>query len=282
MGAIEDIVWNGTLNVQFQLPPELTVKDARDPTCYIKLNRESYLPCLMRAVMVKLQQFMNCLPESVLNRVWVEYDSVPLTWTLPVGVLYDICKSKVVCDRPRIDEKPNMDYIEVWCLQICYLGSDGNFPKNVIPIVGDNDGYIRSLWMHSWKQSCYVLNGNAKRMMSLARHESQLFWESVHTRELNQFQSIKRKIIPSNLQKIPIKLHKIDNGEELMPLINVSEVDYTVKQLVQEQLSQYVKENGELSVVLIAQGIVLTPNDNLRQLFNSLISIDGWLHIVII
>lgn len=281
MAQIEEAVWNGSVNAQFKLPPVLTVQDVRDPVCHVQLNRESYLPCLLGGILARLQQYMNCLPETVMGQLWVEYDGRPLTWSLPVGVLYDMCQANVILDRSA--EGPQRDHIEVWSLQICCSGSS-DMPLNVIPVLDNSDDTFRSIWMHSWKQSCYILNGNARKMMSLARHESQLFWGSIYSRDRNQFRDIARKIVPSNLQKIPIKVHNATNDEELMPLVSIgNRMDYTVEQLVKEHLNKLLTtDTAGLKGLLVAQGIVLKPDDDLNQLFRNLLSIDGWLHITII
>lgn len=277
MEEIELLVWNGTLNVQIKLDSSLVIPDTLSECClfHLRIPRESYLPMYLPIILKNFKNVIKIDLENYFDGWWYEYDGIPIDWNFPVGSLYD---SLAYCNNYN-KKSHNDKEIIVWNLTIHY---SKKIPDGIIPLV-DGLQQIHDFWMHQWKQSCFILNGSSKRVMSLPVLDYEIFWKSLLDRNYNSFKVIKRKITTKNdnIKMIPIKIHQILSSDIkiIQPCVPMSTSNYDLLlDVLKSELSSYFKVNDN-NIKVIIQGIEIPLKTKMLDLYHSLSSFDGFLHI---
>lgn len=127
--------------------------------------------------------------------IWLEYNGLPLRWNVPVGVLEDLLR--------RDSEAP-------WVIDV----KSDPLPLDVIPYHFSTDDnrpdYMRALHevvINHIKQSCFTLNGSAKKIMSLSETDLDQLWSAIASHNLGEYQEIMEKILPRETKRIPMKIY---------------------------------------------------------------------------
>ncbi|ODV79495.1 uncharacterized protein CANTADRAFT_52408 [Suhomyces tanzawaensis NRRL Y-17324] len=195
---VKESVWNGLVNVR------IVFRSAGGPVQYLaRVYRQSYFAVEFAA----LVEYFGRHDKAVATQpVWLEYESVPIKWNLPVGVLHDYL------------HLPVRTTSAVWTLT---LRCDQYPRDHIIPFIyttgsGTVD-YARSLQetvVNLLKQSSFVLNGNAKVIMALGEADSNAWWHAIVAHNLYQYERVARIVMPSlKFQRVPVKVYVCGSTE---------------------------------------------------------------------
>lgn len=192
MNNVKQRVWNGTINTR------ILFKDAE---YLLQIHRNSYFPLYFSTI----AQFFSHVTGIDLHtsQVWLEYEDVPLKWNMPVGVLYDLLF------LPSMPEDKSF-----WTLHLRHECSDAQYPKDdIIPFQQTENGIdykmlLTQVVINHLKQSCYVMNGNSRAMMSLSEDDTKTLWNAIVQHDYGMYTSIIKKVLPKQMAKrVPIKLY---------------------------------------------------------------------------
>lgn len=313
MNTVRDLLWEGKINVQIYLHNSILISKQYGPSqnsnyyvsdkpyLNLRLPREAYLPMYLTQILKHLQLYLASDDiDHISSRCWFTFENKVLPWFLPIGVMFDITMASVIISRdPKNYAKFANNIINVWPITLHYIDSNKTnekIPSGVIPLI-DGEKQVESYWMHRWKQACFIMTGSSKLLMSLSRNDTVVFWNSVKSRNSVQFQKISKNIIPSTIlgfRMVPIQFHMVNsvNNEFMGPIqpvikFNTSNDSYdglediTLKDPVSKEFPDLFDKNGNFSAVLLAQGIILQLDESIYTLYTSLLSMDGFLHIII-
>lgn len=194
-------LWNGSVNIKviYQYGNDHNQRIDYLLNCY----RNSYFPIYYQ----QLIKYINHYGQDLLQLpIWFEYEGVPIKWNLPIGVLYDYLH------LPGIDRNNNLENDGVWELHL----KTSKFPTEyIIPFIYTNPdltiNYERSLSeviMNQLKESCFVINGNAKPIMNLSEDNSRSLLASILTHNFGQFTTMSKKIVSkTKFDRIPLKIY---------------------------------------------------------------------------
>lgn len=222
-----DRVWNGSVNVRVRF---------LEATFLVPMFRVSYFP----AYYSKIYQFFSLLATPIGPTFWLEYESVPVKWHEPVGVLYD-----VLCV---------LDNSSVWDLDLKVATTDNPYPESLIPFLygSDYERMLRQIVINQLKQSCYVINGNSRAMMSLSEADTDSLWKAVVTHDYETYHRIDTKVRhKSKFQKIPLRV--LVSGSTTMILGPVSRqiggIDVTLGEILSNWLGDFFVNHGAVPYV---------------------------------
>ncbi|KAH9199333.1 autophagy protein Apg5-domain-containing protein [Zygosaccharomyces rouxii] len=280
MDQIRELVWSGAINVQINVKQSLLLNEVshKESLVNVRIPRDTYLVLYLPAIVSHLRNSLKIDPNgNDGGTYWFEFEDVPLFWNYPLGVLYD---SMLALNPPGRVSRDTENSINVWKIELAY-GS--NPPAGVIPLINGID-QIKSYWMHQWKQSCYILNGSAKQVMSLSMQDSQQFWGSILNRDRTNFGRISSKIIPKRPKFIPIILHQTLPDIKRIQLSATECKDdgslQTVADLAKIQFPEFFQDNQVL-MKAVSNGIEVPLHSNVFELYQRLMSFDGFLHVCI-
>ncbi|KAI9039049.1 autophagy protein 5 [Aspergillus affinis] len=205
LNDIQKAVWDGRLPLQITLAPEESrTYDQTDPYL-ISYPRISYLPFLLPRLKAF---FSSSLIESNVeaHEAWLSFESVPLKWHLPAGLLYDLYAGADPASRGSnsSDADSNDEYLP-WRLVVHFTSR----PNEELIKLDGNGGVMHDTFINSVKEADFLRNGNAKGIMSLSKDDSSGLWDSVQDVNLSTFQRISNILLPPPSQpfrNIPIRL----------------------------------------------------------------------------
>lgn len=280
MDQVRELVWNGAINVQINAKESLLLNEVpyKESVANVRIPRDTYLVLYLPAILNQLRNSLKIDEDSNYgNNYWFEFEGVPLFWNYPLGVLYDSMLALSPSCRAQRDTENS---INIWKIELTY---GRNPPMGMIPLINGID-QIKSYWMHQWKQSCYVLNGSAKQVMSLSMQDSQKFWGSILNRERKDFHDILPKILPRRPKFVPIILHQtLPNIKR----IQLSAPEYkkegslqTLEDIAKIQFPEFFQDNKVL-MKAVSNGIEVPLHFNVFDLYQRLMSFDGFLHVYV-
>lgn len=284
--AINDRLWNGSINVRIILPV-----NGADKLFLLKLYRNSYFPIQFPTL---VEFFSPHVPGLSKVPLWLEYDGVPISWNLPVGVLYDYLHLPVV-DRTVADSN-------AWSLHLRFVGDkdDSKYPwEQVVPfqykLPNSQIDYIRSLTeilVNQLKQSTFILNGNSKPIMNLSEADSNELVDAIRLHNSPALKAINSKIMRqiTSFQKLPVKVY-IPGSTHIIqsPVLLMGQQDehgpITLKGFLTDQFPELFTEKDSFAAVYI-QGIeasvLLDSLVGLQEIWEVFKLCDNFLHIVLI
>ncbi|EDO14882.1 hypothetical protein Kpol_1012p12 [Vanderwaltozyma polyspora DSM 70294] len=284
MDELRKLVWDGKINVQIAVNPQLLVKgiNEKDVTVNLRIPRNAYLMNYIDEILNDLRKFLitDINFEELDGMFWFAYEGIPLYWNYPFGALYD---SMVGIDPSiRYDQmKQCNSMMNIWKLQLNY---SKEYPSGMIPIV-DRVNQIQKYWMHQWKQACFVLNGTSKQVMSLSLVHSQQFWKSILMRDYITFYKIALKIIPSKPRHIPLMIHLTFPEIQIIQPICKFEDDsgnpQTLKDMLMTELPDIFSVDETPIAKVVSHGIEIPFDMPLFALYERFLSCDAFLHLSI-
>lgn len=252
---LRDKVWNGSINVK------LTFDIGEDELkeYLLTIPRVSYLPIYYQEVIEYFRNF-----QDISDPIWLEYNSIPVKWNLPVGVIYDFyhIPNTLGC---RIDNS---------VLKLS-LKSGLSYPNEILPCTyrGRID-YERSLmdnYFNQLKQSSFVLNGNSKLVMNLSTDNSSKLWESIRNHDLNDYSTVTKRLAPKSINKIPIKIYVSNSSMIQLPVMTNENLNDLLEKY-HNNFDAYVQGINVKDLKLV----------DLSQLWTLFKHLDNFLYIVLI
>lgn len=207
MNLIKEAIWAGAINTR-------VIYGSYE--YLLKVHRSAYLPLYYRDI-VHFFSILSLTPQLELTPVWLTLNETPLKWNIPIGVLHDIFNL------------PQSETSSIWTLTLV-ASSDQPYPSDTIlpfpsPIMGESVNYedtVFQLIINQLKQSCYVLGGNSRAILSMSEDDTRALWKAVQTHDYDKYHSSTRAIIPTSetIRKIPIKLYP--SGSHFMHQLSVA------------------------------------------------------------
>ncbi|KAL9068661.1 MAG: hypothetical protein Q9157_006441 [Trypethelium eluteriae] len=187
----------------------------------IQCPRLSYLPFLLPRIRAF---FASSLidPEVQAHDGWFAFESLPLKWHLPVGLLYDLFSGAEPASssadparghESRHDEhtgdKKNDNDTETlpWKLVVHFT----DWPEDQLIKLDEDGKVIQDAFINGVKEADFLRNGSARVVMGLSKDDSTTLWESVEKPDdLNLFNNINNKLLNppgTSLRHIPLKVY---------------------------------------------------------------------------
>ena len=269
MEELRERVWEGTINVEVVVSDAIVVPNTTlaDKSCHIVMLRDAYLGFYLPTVVRKLADTIKVPYESDYRNWWFEYNGEGVPWEYPCGVLFDLLNKKRKKQGNELDDTS----LQMWELQLCH---GDKYPRGILPLV-DGHSQIKDYWRHQWKQACFILNGSAKRIMSLSIPDFENFWVSILSRNRSDFMAVRSKLFSMNKSKsLPVRVWT-SNHAVLQPTVPVTDKELSVAELLD---AIKLSSDGVKSVTI--QGIDVSIEDNIFELYDIFASIDGFLYLV--
>ncbi|CAH6721744.1 autophagy protein 5 [[Candida] jaroonii] len=243
---VKDKLWNGSINIIISLDT-----DDSSIEYLLTVPRISYLPIYYESIAKYFKNFLEFT-----QPFWLEYNSIPIKWNQPVGLLYD---------HLHLPSTINSD---PWKLDFKF----GDYP-DIIPFIyrypDDTINYERSIsenFFNQLKQSSFIVNGNSKAVMNLSKNDSEMLWNAIKDHDLNYYTTIEKKLTSTKMLRIPVKVFA--QGKILH---YPSDIDSTFESITKDF------PNSQFHV----HGISLNENIKILDLWKMFKYLDDFLYIVV-
>jgi autophagy-related protein 5 len=195
-------LWQSRLPICFILSDEDMTKVNRSELpepLYLMLSRHLYFPCIIDKIFRYYSTyFKDNLTDPTnyisLNNLWLEYESIPLKWHYPIGVLYDLYTSS--CHLP-------------WQI-IVHLSK---FPENELIRFPDKES-IEAHYMSTLKEAD-ALKHKGQIMGDMQKRDHKQLWNSLLQDKYESFWNVNIKLMSyiDNLpyfRYIPFRIYILD------------------------------------------------------------------------
>lgn len=270
---VRKLIWEGCVPIQFHLTPNEVIVPQPPPPYFIMVPRNSYLPLISH----KLYQHFASSAPVIGEEMWFEYNSTPIKWHYPVGVLYDL----LVTSSLQQNTGP-------WKIDIHFQA----YPSEHILRCPDEET-IRRQYFHILKEANHIKFGDGNRVNGLNKADSDKLWEGIKNSKfklcvifhllLEDFYTFWRAneqlmTKPENLKNIPLRI--LEKGvliqEPLFPFDKEGN-SKTLKQAL-EELGPAWSEKESLVMV---QGIFPSLETSITWLYENCCQIDNFLYIIL-
>ncbi|GMM37097.1 Atg5 protein [Saccharomycopsis crataegensis] len=271
--TVRSMIWKGSLTVEVSLIASETVQSIV-PKLYIKVLRNGYFPMYYEQMIQFFQSY--CESEIQFKNVWLEYEEVPLKWNYTIGMLYDYVMG--------LDGSNH----SLWKLSVHV----SDYPQDYLLPLQSLDT-LKSYWMNSIKESCFITYNSAKKIMNLSREESNNLWDFARAGNYEGFKKIYyKKIVPQSsaeVRRVPVKVYlpysnkNIIIREPISPRNGTGDV-VTLHELLEKCLPDLFSQapnKKDLGIAMV-QGASVPTQAPLWEAFECLGTIDGFLHVVVV
>ncbi|KAI5838595.1 autophagy protein Apg5-domain-containing protein [Morchella snyderi] len=276
--SIRKAIWSGSIPCKILLDPgECRVFDDSDPY-YLTIPRISYLPLFIPQIYKFFKHFLIDQEVSKEETAWFEFESVPLKWHWPVGLLYDLFTARDPSSRDVEDEEHQLP----WTLILHFR----DYPhKHLMRL--DNPAACHDAWMNLVKEADYVRHGSAKAVMNLTKAESTGLWDSLQSYDFDKYWSVYDKLISpisTPTRNIPLRVYIPGTGSRVIqrpvPPLQASRDHHTVG----TALHLFVPElfpSQRVCVLAkpVIHGVVIAMGTPLIDLMREAVYPDGFLHV---
>jgi autophagy-related protein 5 len=214
------------------------------------------------------------------------YESVPLKWHFPIGLLYDIY---VLASSP--DSTPPLPFKLVLHFQ---NGSNLN-------VISAEPAVLHDAFINSVKEADFLRTGTAKPIMTLSAADSKALWTSVQSHDLKTYRRIYNSLLPQNFRNIPLRIYLPSgpDGEKAsikvlqahIPPTTTSTTSPTRAATSPQTLGSALRglvpslfPSSRMPVLArtVLHGAVVPLTSNLEDLARSAVYADGWLGVVVV
>ncbi|CAF0945356.1 unnamed protein product [Didymodactylos carnosus] len=209
-------LWLARLPICFILSEEDMTKVNRSELpepLYLMLSRNLYFPCIIDKIYRYFSAYYkidnsnllnNTLPTSNinLNNIWLEYESIPLKWHHPIGVLYDLHTNDSTLISLTNSSLP-------WQIIVHFT----KFPETELIRFPDKES-IEAHYMSSLKEAD-SLKHKGKIIGDMQKRDHKQLWNSLIQDKYEQFWNINTKLMSyidnlSYFRYIPFRLYRLD------------------------------------------------------------------------
>ncbi|CAO3652951.1 unnamed protein product [Cunninghamella blakesleeana] len=275
---ISKSIWYG------KLPVEIVIQDDINESFFFEVPRYYYLPMITSQIQSLLSN--NNLESQF---IWYEYNSEPLKWHYPIGLLYDLLTYTSSAEQVQ-EQENSSNQVLPWRL---ILHQD-SYPDNII-LKNPSLDIIQDMYMSMIKEADFLRHGTTKKVMNLSKNDQSQLWQALSSESYDEFWSVNEHILDNkgvSLRYVPIRLYlpkqspviqdavsfTKENGEDLL-LIDV------LKQLLPNLsiLSNNDADgnNQRQNIFVKIHGIHLPLNTPIKWASNHLSYPDNFLHFVI-
>jgi autophagy-related protein 5 len=117
---------------------------------------------------------------------WFAFESIPLKWHLPIGLLYDLYSgaeaSRGGSNRRKSIIEPDTAAAEAKELPWKLILYFGDWPTDKLVRCDAEGKVVQDAFINMVKEADTVRYGNARGIMSLSKHDSNDLWEGVKSR----------------------------------------------------------------------------------------------------
>ncbi|CCH59994.1 hypothetical protein TBLA_0C01810 [Henningerozyma blattae CBS 6284] len=290
MNVIQNLLWQGSVNVQIIIDSELLLPGVpwQETIVNLRLPRNSYLILCIPLILKQTGKFLKLQFDSNTYIPWFEFENVPVYWNYPIGILFDTLTG---LDPAQRDAKyfKSEDMIYYWKLQLGFCSITDCNQNGIIPFQShESNQAIKKYWIHQWKQACFILNGNSKKIMSFSNNDIELFWQSILERDPVKFMDLSNKIIPKRPHRLPIVIYQILPticiSNPVVIIDNTNRNFQTVFDLMKREFPNYFlnvnNDSGTYNIAkVISNGIEIPLEMKLLEFYLNFKSMDGFLYI---
>lgn len=203
-------LWQSRLPICFILSDEDTSRISRTESpepLYLMLPRHLYLPCFIE----KIFRYFSIYYKDVsadstnsiqLNNLWFEYESIPLKWHYPIGVLYDLYTASL--PSSSTSHLP-------WQLIVHF----SKFPEGEVIRFPDKDS-IESHFMTTLKEAD-ALKHKGQIIGDMQKRDHKQLWNSLLQDKYESFWTINSKLMSftenfNYFRYIPYRIYILDRA----------------------------------------------------------------------
>lgn len=143
------------------------------------------------------------------------FESVPLKWHLPVGLLYDIYALAPTAGDPASDapaSSPSTAPSPAEALPLHFrlvLHFNPDAASRTVNVIQPSPIVLHDSFINSVKEADFLRSGTAKPIMSLGAAESKALWSSTQDNERATFAKIHASLLPApgQFRNIPLRLY---------------------------------------------------------------------------
>ncbi|GIY47438.1 autophagy protein 5 [Caerostris extrusa] len=225
--------------------------------------RLTYFPLLADKIQ---KHFSNHVKEDIVGaEMWIDYDSQPLKWHYPVGLLFD------------------------------YYGSDAKLPWNVTVHFKDfpeselihcpNKSAVQSHFMSTVKEAS-ALKHRTQLVQSMLPKEHKELWQGFEKYKFDQFWAINKRLMENPGEQyfkyIPFRIYQpsVSLIQGLIKPVHESGEQALLRDLLKAFVPEFVDKIGS-KYKLILQGIEPPLSMHLQWMSEHLSYADNFLHIVL-
>lgn len=268
--SLSQSIWDGQINVKIV---------CEETEFLLWIPRNSYFPLYY----ADIANFFNSVISADLTSspIWLEHEEVPLKWNIPAGVLYDLLYYPVAENRSE------------WGLSLRYDSPTLPYPAtDIIPfsMLEDSIDYssmLSQVVVNQLKQSTFVMNGNAKAMMSLSEDNSRFLWKAIALHDYSGFHSIVKKLHPRGQQpqRIPVKLYVAGTPALIQaPIAPLADGKITtLSDLLQKWVPLLFNKTTLLKAVPVIHGVdaLVLADELLLRIWYAFRHLDNFLYVVV-
>lgn len=166
-----NLAWNTEIPLRITLYPNEISTPVQLKPVYILASRQSYFPRIAAAALASFQHALASIPGQDTMRPWFDYKGLPLKWSLPVGVLYDLLVDGR--DLP-------------WELTVHLHGS----PEVAIAL--DGSSTMRGVFFNSLKEAAYICRGSegSSAVMQMSSASQEELWTAVQAADFQAYRRV--------------------------------------------------------------------------------------------
>jgi autophagy-related protein 5 len=156
--ALREKLWAGSIPIKIDLA--LNDVSALDRPCpmYVLANRMAYLAIFLKDIRKHFDSFAPSPCDQ--SEVWLDFDKIPLSWNLPVGVMFDLLEG--------------IEQAVPWTLTLHYRG----IPADKITRCSGVES-IRFFYINALKEAMYLRTNSSKEIMNMAKEEENRLIEGI-------------------------------------------------------------------------------------------------------
>jgi len=271
---IQKKIAGGKIPLSFDMHESEVTSLHRPPIFYVMAPRMSYLPLVSRSAR---ESFGESAPDVGESGVWYEYESKPLRWNVPIGVLFDYYRNTNnddTCDQ-------NLPFR----ITIRFQG----FPKaNLLPCAAEID--VENAFFNSMKQALSLKFGSAKRLMEISKASQENLWDGIVFNKFDKYwEASKGFLIPDDQYpkaQAPIRLlirrkKVVEIARALQASVPLTK-GTTLKESLQMILNSNAYELDLQQARVIIQGVSPPLDAPVTELCDELCAPDLFLYVILL